>query len=68
MTKEEKKELIDKIGTQIDGAECYLRKLYDDDAKDGSVDRTLEVLMIDITYILRVHLQQYEDKVDLGEA
>ena len=40
---EEKKELISKIGTQIDGAECYLREVKDKE-KDSLNRLNLEIV------------------------
>ena len=61
MTKEEKLELINKIGTQIDGAESYLVKLKDDEH-----EISVGCIMRHIT-VLRTMLQSMEDVIK-GEA
>ncbi len=63
---EEKKELISKIGTQIDGAEWYLREVKDKE-KDSLNRLNLEIVE-DTLCTLRHWLEVYLYNLDLGEA
>lgn len=60
ITREERLELVNKIGTQIDGAESYLMKLKNDGSSGDLSASTC--IMEEITFI-REMLQLMEDAI-----